>query len=221
MRAPPPALLLASALASVLFFAPLVVRADDPPDPGMEAARAAKVKELRRDVKKWAQGPYATEHHDDILKALEALQTIGGVDAAQAALEAVYPTETDVRDKAFSLVEQSHDKSLVAPLAAIPENKDWRRDFDLHKRVAHALTVTAHVTAIPPLTALIGSEDAQVVAMAADGLASFAQVKVDEKREAVQRMIDLYESTWNTMNSVRPEDQKLAKIINPGTAQSR
>jgi hypothetical protein len=193
--------------------------AEDPPvpgapptDPAMEAAREAKLKELRRDLRKWAQGPYADNHKDDILKSLDALHTIGGLDAAKAALEVLPITDADVRDKAFALLEKVHDKELVAPLGALIEHKDLRRDWDLHNRIAHALTVTAHVSAIEPLTGLIASEDAKVVAQAADGLATFGEAKVDEKREAVQRLIDLYESTWNLMQSVRPEDQKAAKV---------
>src|SRR5262245_60639543 len=72
-------------------------------DPAMEAAREAKLKELRRDLKKWAQGDYADKHKDDILKTLDALATLGGLDAAKAALEALPHVDTDVRDKAFAL----------------------------------------------------------------------------------------------------------------------
>ena len=203
-------------LALGLLAAGPAARADDPPptemDAAMAAARAAKLKDLKKDLKKWAQGAYAADHKDDILKILDALAVLGGLDAAKAALEAVFDTDKDVRDKLFALVEKVHDKALVAPLAALIEHKDLRRDWDLHVRIAHALTVTADVAAIEPLTKLIASEDRKVVAMAADGLATFAEAKVDQKREAVQRMVDLYESTWNVMNSVRPEDQKAAKV---------
>ena len=185
-----------------------------PKDAAMEAAREAKLKELRRDLKKWAQGAYAEEHKDDILKSLEALTALGGADAAKIALEAVFDTDSDVRDRTFALVEKVHEKSLVAPLTVLIEHKDLRRDWDLLKRIGHALTVTADVSAIPGLTLLIPSEDEHVVAQAADGLATFGEAKVDEKRDTVQKLIDLYESTWNLMNSVRPEDQKGAKIAN-------
>jgi hypothetical protein len=186
----------------------------EPVDAGMEAAREAKLKQLRRELRKWAQGPYAAAHRDDILKILDALATLGGVDAAKAALEVVSFEDKEARDKAFALVEKVHDKALIGPLAALIEHKDFRRDWDLHKRIAHAFAVTADVSAIEPLVTLIASEDEHVVAEAADALGTFGEAKVDQKREAVQRMIDLYESTWNLMNSVRPEDQKAAKIAN-------
>lgn len=171
-----------------------------------------QIKGLRKDLRKWAQGPYAVEHKADILKALDALGTLGGLESARAALEAVRMDDKDVRDRAFALVDRLHDKALIEPLAEFIDDKDTRRDFDLHQRVARSLTVTAHASAIEPLTRLIASEEEQVVAAAADGLATFAEAKVELKREAVQRMIDLYESTWNLMNSVRPEDQKGAKV---------
>lgn len=208
MRPSLPPLLLALALAS----RSVPAWAEDPPNPAMEEAKAAQVKELRRDLRKWAQGPYAADHKDDILKALAALTSVDGVEAAKAALDAVFMPDVDVRDKAFALVERVHDRALVEPLAALIEHKDLRRDFDLHRRIAHALTVTAHVSALEPLTGLIASEDAHVVAQAADGLATFAEAKVEQKREAVQRLIDLYESTRNVMDSVRPEDKVAAKI---------
>jgi hypothetical protein len=186
--------------------------AADATEEALEAAKKAKIKDLGRDIRKWAQGPWAVQRKDDILKALEALALLGGLDAADEALGAVPMADPEVRDRAFALVEKVHDKALIKPMVALLEHKDLRRDHDLHRRIAHALAVTADVKAIEPLTALISSEDAEVVAAAADALATFADAKVDEKREAVKRMIDLYESTWNMMNSVRPEDQKAAKI---------
>ena len=59
---------------------------------------------------------------------------------------------------------------------------------------------------------MIQSPDAHVVAAAADALVGLAEAKTDQKREVVQRMVDLYESTWNLMDSVRPEDRVEAKI---------
>lgn len=177
----------------------------------LEAAKKAKIKDLGRDLRKWAQGPWAAQRKDDILKALEALATLACPAAAEEALEAVPLADAQVRDRAFALVEKVHDKALLKPLVALLEHKDLRRDYDLQRRIAHALAVIAEAKAIEPLTALIASEDAEVVAAAADALATFADAKVDDKRECVQRLIDLYESTWNMMNSVRPEDQKAAK----------
>jgi HEAT repeat protein len=178
----------------------------------MEAARAAKVKELRKDLRKWAGSPHEAAHKDELLASIAALKTIGGVGAARGVMDAFPSTDEDVRDKAFELVELVHDKALLAPLAEHIEHKDFRRDFDLHKRIAHALAVIADPAAIEHLTKLVQSPDADVVAAAADALAVFGDAKTDEKREAVQRLVDLYESTWNLMNSVRPEDRVAAKI---------
>ncbi len=186
--------------------------ADETADPALEEARAAKIKELRRDLRKWAQGPYAVQHRDDLLKVLGALQSLGGLPAAQAAVEALFAVDAEVRDRAFQLIELVHDKALIEPLAELVEHKDLRRDFDLQRRIAHALAVTGDVAAIEPLTTLVQSPDGLVVAAAADGLATFGEAKVDEKREAVQRLVDLYEGTWNMMNSVRPEDRVPAKV---------
>ena len=186
--------------------------ADEVQDSALEEARAAKIKGLKRDLRKWAQGPYAVQHREDLLKVLEALHVLGGLPAAQAALEALFAVDAEVRDRAFQLIELVHDKALIAPLAELIEHKDLRRDFDLQRRIAHALAVTADVAAIEPLTTLVQSPDAVVVAAAADGLTTFGEAKVDEKREAVQRLVNLYESTWNLMNSVRPEDRVASKV---------
>jgi hypothetical protein len=206
------AALCAGLAALEVLASPAPLRAEDAQDTAMEQARLAKVKELRKDLRKWAQGPYADKHKDDILNAIAALKTFGGLPAAQAVLEALPATDPDVRDKAFELIELVHDKALIEPLGERVEHKDLRRDVDLHKRIAHALGVIADPAAIPVLTTLVQSPDAHVVAAAADALVGLAEAKTDQKREVVQRLVDLYESTWNLMNSVRPEDRVEAKI---------
>jgi hypothetical protein len=206
------ALLLLAAACGPVWVGVETSRADETVDPALEEARAAKIKELRRDLRKWAQGPYAAQHRDDLLKVLEALHSLGGLPAALAAVESLFAVDAEVRDRAFQLIELVHDKALIEPLAGLIEHKDLRRDFDLQRRIAHALAVTGDVAAIEPLTTLVQSPDGLVVAAAADGLATFGEAKVDEKREAVQRLVDLYEGTWNMMNSVRPEDRVPAKV---------
>lgn len=204
----------AALLALALLLAPPLARpagAEEPPS-AMEQARAAKLRELRRDVRKWAQGPWAAEHQDDLLKALAALEALGGLPAAQAAIEALHAQDAAVRDRACALVDGVHDPSLVAALGALLVDKDLRRDTDLRLRVARSLGVQGLVEAIPHLVLLVQDGEAPVVAAACTSLAAFGQARTDLKREAVRRMIDLYESTWNLMNSVRPEDRLLAKL---------
>ena len=115
----PPAPLRSLALRSVLcallvcagaVAAPARVHAEDGQDAAMEQARIAKVKELRKDLRKWAQGPYADKHKDDILNIIAALKTLGGLLAAQAVLEALPATDSDVRDRAFELIEHVHEQ---------------------------------------------------------------------------------------------------------------
>ncbi|MFM8979104.1 MAG: HEAT repeat domain-containing protein [Planctomycetia bacterium] len=206
----PAAALLAAALLLGGPGAP-AARAEDAPS-AMEQARAAKLRDLRRDVRKWAQGPWAAEHEDDLLKALSALEALGGLPAAQAAIEALHVQDADVRDRACALVDGVHDPSLVAALGALLVDKDLRRDTDLRLRVARSLGVQGLVEAIPHLVLLVQDEPATVVAAACTSLAAFGQAPTALKREAVRRMVDIYESTWNLMNSVRPEDRLLAKV---------
>lgn len=204
----------AALLALALLLAPPwagAARAEDAAS-AMEQARAAKLRDLRRDVRKWAQGPWAAQHRDELLKALSALGALGGVASALAALEAVHAVDAEVRDRALALVDGVHDPALVAALGALLVHKDLRRDTDLRLRVARSLGVQGHVEAIPHLVLLVQDPEAPVVAAACTSLAAFGQARTDLKREAVRRMIDLYESTWNLMNSVRPEDRVLARL---------
>jgi HEAT repeat protein len=147
----------------------------------------------------------------DVLRAFDSLSTLGGADAARAALEALPIEDPEVRDRAFAIVEKERPKELVKTLAALPDDRRHKRDFDVHRRVAHALAVIADVSGIEPLTGMLLSEDPQVVASAADALATFASAPHRHRVEPVKRMIDLYEGTWNVKESIRPEDRVAAK----------
>jgi hypothetical protein len=176
-----------------------------------EEARKAAIDEIRRDLKRWAASPRIEEVKPNVLKALQSLETIGGEATAKVALEAVAMNEPEVRDRAFAVVEKERPKDLVKTLAALPDDRRFKRDFDLHKRVAHALAVIADVSAIEPLTQFLLSDDAAVVAAAADALGTFASAPHKHRVEPVKRMIDLYEGTWNKKESIRPEDRVAAK----------
>jgi hypothetical protein len=181
--------------------------AEETPTAADEARREA-VDRLRRDLKKMAAGPYAAAKKDEILKDIEALAVLGGVDGAKAALEALAFEDPDVETQVFSLVETVHDKALVAPLAALVEHRDYRRRFPLHERIAHALAVIGDVSGIETLTTLIGSEQPKVVAASADALSTFRSAPQEKRRDAVKRMIDLYETTWNLKEGVRVQPQQ-------------
>lgn len=177
-------------------------RATDAPA-GAEEARKEAVDRLRRDLRRMATGPYAAPKKDEILKDLEALAVLAGPDAARAALEALAFDDADVETQVFSLVETARDPSLVAPLSAFVEHKDYRRRFPLHVRIAHALAVIGDVAGIETLTTLIGSEDPRVVAAAADALVPFKSAPQSKRREPVRRMILVFESTWNRKEGLK------------------
>ncbi len=184
---------------------------DAQPPTGAEEARKAAIDSIRRDLHRWAQTGHPEEVKADVLKGLESLATLGGPVVAKVALEAVPLTDPEIRDRVFAIVEKERPKDLVKPLVALTEDRRFKRDFDLHRRVIHALSVIADVSAIEPLTAFLLSEDHHVVASAADALGTFASAPHRLRVEPVRRMIDLYESTWNLMNSIRPEDRVAAK----------
>ncbi len=171
-----------------------------------EAARKNAIRGLAAKIRKLARNPRPEKKKPDLLKHLEALAALGGKEAGKAAMGAIPHLDKEVRDAAFDIIEREHDKSHLKPLVAILEGKDYRRDADAKRRVVHALSVLALPKAIEPLADLIRfDEDPEVVAEAADALASFASVKVELRKPAVRRMVDLYESTWNLKESVRQE----------------
>src|SRR5438128_89429 len=163
-----PARLLAVALSLCAAVAtgaarPRTARAEDPLSP-TEAAKKESIERLEKDLRRTANSPRAEKQKDEIVKALESLGVLGGPEAGKASLAALAFDNEDVEKAAMKVVEENHAKSLVAPLGAIIENKETRRRFRLHALLAHAFGVIADPSALEPLTALVESEDAHVVA---------------------------------------------------------
>ena len=187
--------------------------AADEPEEGQipEAVRLAQIKQIAKKLRKKARSPRAEKYREEILQMLESLGTLGGYEAADAALDAVPMNDEKVRDAIFALVDEEHHTKLLKPLVALLENRKNRRDFDLKKRVAHSLSVVGDPDAVPPLTELIRTdEDAEVVAAAADSLATFGAAPLRVRKEAVKKLVDVYTSTYNLMMSIRPEDRVIA-----------
>jgi hypothetical protein len=199
--------LLAAALAAAVL-APAARAADAPS--AAEQARREAIERIEREIRKAVRSPRAAEKKDEVRKHLESLAALGGEDAAKAALEAIPLDDPEVEADALRLVETVRSKALVGPLAALIDHRDTRRRFRLHAGVAHALAVIGAHEGIEPLTALLGSEDAKVVAAAADALATFRGAPHAKRVEPVRRMVDLYERTWNLKESFKP-DLKVAR----------
>ena len=179
-----------------------------PPPPSVsDLARKESIERLEKDLRRMANSPRAPEKKDEILKDLEALGALGGADAAKAGLEALALDNEAVEKAAIGLVETAHAKSLVAPLAALIEHKDFRRRFRLQVLVAHALSVIADVTALEPLVVLVQSENPNVVAAAGDAFVVFKSAPHTKRVEPVKRCLEVFESTWNLKESHRPEDR--------------
>jgi len=211
------AIALALLVALLLFPAPALLAAEPPEEPEApaltDAARKQAIKGFKSKLRRLCSSPHAASKQSEILEALESLSALGTPAAGEAALEAVRVTTAEVRDPVFALVEKEHDASLVEPLAALLEGNEYRRDADLRRRIAHALAVMASPSAIAPLASLVRfDEDAEVVAEAADALAVYGAAPLAERKEAVRRLVDLYETTWNYKMSVRPEDKVLSRI---------
>jgi hypothetical protein len=216
----PLALLLALLLAGgAPTLAPPEARAEDGAGGGEDGARSEQVrleqiKQIARQLRKRARSPRAAQHVEEVLKLLESLKLLGGVEAADAALDATPLPDARVRDAAFALVDGSHDPKLVAPLLALLEDRKNRRDHDLKRRIAGSLAVIADPKAVLPLAGLIRTdEDAEVVATAADALATFGSAPLADRKEAVERLVAVYTSTWNMMMSIRPEDRVIASVM--------
>jgi hypothetical protein len=207
----------ALALVLALAAAAPTARAEPPDAPDApaptDAARRSAIKGLKSTLRRLANSPYADSKQDEIRKTLESLASLGGPEAGEAALEGVVLTEEATRDAVFAIVEREHDPSLVEPLAALLEDNRFRRDADLRRRVAHALAVMAAPDAVEPLAGLVRfDEDAEVVAEAAESLATYGAAPLATRKEAVRRLVDLYETTWNYKMSVRPEDKVLSRV---------
>ena len=74
---------------------------------------------------------------------LDALGVLGGYEAGEAALEAVALEDEAVRDRAFGLAETEHHARLVKPIAALLEDKRYRKDQDVRRRAARSLSIMA------------------------------------------------------------------------------
>lgn len=207
----------ACGLAVVLLLGALAgpVRAEEPPPAAgstaptpTDLARKAAIERLARSLRKDAGSPRAEKLRAEIEKDLESLEALGGPDAGKAALEALAFDDAAVEQRVLAFVEAVEDKKpLVKPLIAVLEQREFRRRFRLHAALARTLAVCADPAAIAPLTTLIGSEDAPVVAAAADALVTFKSAPQKQRLEPVRRMIDCFESTWNLKESRRPEDR--------------
>ena len=185
---------------------PRAARAEDPLSPA-ETAKKESIERLEKDLRRMANSPRAEKQKDEIVRALESLGVLGGPEAGKASLPALAFDDEDVEKAVMKVVEANHAKSLVAPLGAIIENKDTRRRFRLHALLAHAFQVIADPIAMEPLTALVESEDAHVVAAAAEALATFKTASHAKRVEPVKRLLEVFETTWNLKESIRPEDR--------------
>jgi len=212
---PRPLLILTAGLC-LLFAAvlgsPRAAAAEDDP-PAQEAGRKNAIQGLKAKVRKASRSPYAMKKKAEVLKHLEALSALGGSEAGRAAMEAVAHPDEEVRAAAFDLIEREHHKSFTKPLAAMLEDKLFRRDYDARRRIAHALAVVADPPAMEPLSTMIRfDEDPKVVAEAADALAGYPTAPLQYRRPAVKQLIDLYASTWNLKESVKTDHKdKLMK----------
>lgn len=212
MRAREAPLLIALAVSAALAvpgpgFSPGSAFAEESPLPPDEVARRENIERLGKELRKAATSPRAAEKKDDIKKGLDALAVLGGPLAGKAALEALAFDDEEVEKLVMTVVETNHDKTLVAPLGAIFSDRDTRRRFRLHALVAHALGVMADPSAIEHLASVVNSEDPKVTAAAADALATYRSAPHAKRVEAVRRLIDVFETTWNYMMSVRPDDR--------------
>jgi hypothetical protein len=162
------------------------------------------VERLQKDLRRMARGARAAKDKPEILKDLDALKTLSGVDGAHAALEALAFDDEETEKAVFEQVETCRDKSLLKPLAAMIDDKETRRRFRLHAQIAHAFAAIADPAALEPLTDLARSEDAHVVAAAADALAGFRSAPHAKRVEPVRRLIDVFESTYNLKSRSAP-----------------
>jgi hypothetical protein len=207
-RSPPPLVRLALAAfvaaASVAGFR--AAAADEATTPE-EIARKESVERLEKAIKRMTASPRVAEKKDDIKKAVDALGELHGTDAAKASLAALAFDDEDVEKDVMKVVEADKGKALVAPLGAMIEDKDTRRRFRLHGLIARAFAVIGDASALEHLAKLVQSEDPHVVAAAADALVTFKKAPHAKRVEPVRRTLDVFESTWNYKESVRPEDR--------------
>ena len=196
-------LVLAAALVAVAF--PARAPAEEPAS-AEETAKRESIEKIEKELRHKAASPRADKYKDEILKAIESLKVLGGTAAGKAALSALAFDDEQTEKAALEVVEANRAKALIAPLAAFLEDKETRRRFRLHALMAHTFAVIADDACLEPLTTLVLSENAQVVAAAADALAGFKASPHAKRVEPVKRMLEVFESTWNLKESMRPED---------------
>ncbi len=209
-RAPIAALVVAGFLVAGLWIPAATARADDPAPAAstpLEAARKENVERLGKELRKLCSSPRAAKERAEIDAALESLVALGGVDAALEMLGALAFDDDATEKKVFAFVETVRDKALVKPLAAMVEDKDTRRRFRLHARIAHAFAAITDASALESLSSLVDSEDPTVVAAAADALVVFKSAPHAKRVEPVKQLLEVFESTWNLKESRRPEDR--------------
>jgi hypothetical protein len=201
-----PLLLALLAAISLGVALPARARAEDPASSATEAAKRESIEKIEKELRRKASSPRADKYRDEILQGLESLKVLQGVAAGKAAIAALAFDDEQTEKAALEVVEANKAKALVAPLAALIEDKETRRRFRLHALMAHTFAVIADDACLEPLTQLVLSENAPVVAAAADALAGFKSSPHAKRVEPVKRMLEVFESTWNLKESMRPED---------------
>ncbi|MDJ0973790.1 MAG: hypothetical protein QNJ98_04970 [Planctomycetota bacterium] len=206
------ALFLGAALdAPVLGFAPTpAAAADGDVD---EVAKRRAIKGLGKDLKKLARDPRVLKKLDEVAKILDGLAAVPCPEAAVAALHGAPIPDEKTRQRIFTFVEENHDKTLLKPLVAMLQAKEHRRDTELRLLVVHALSVLSDPKSIEPLSELITFDtDEKLVAEVCNALSVFGAAKQEQRRPAVKAMVDLYETTYTYLKSIRPEHRILTKI---------
>lgn len=179
-----------------------------------ERIRKESIKKLGKTLQKRAKSRRAPKYEKEMLEILAALDALGGVEAGLAALKGLPYDGEKVRDAIFALVDKEHAPQTVGPLGRLLEDKRYRRDVDVRKRVARSLSVVGDPDAIPPLSTLIRTdEDADVVAAAADALATYAAAPIRLRKVAVEQLVGVYATTWNLMRSVDPKQKVIAGVM--------
>lgn len=177
------------------------------------AARKRAIRGLGKDLRRLARDPRVLKKLDDVAKILDGLAAVPGPDAGIAALQGAPIADETIRDRIFAFAEENHDKSMLKPLLGLLQDKDHRRDTDLRLRVVHALSVLSDPKAIEPLSELITFDtDEKLVAEVCNALSVYGAAKQEQRHPAVKRMVDLYETTYTYLKSIRPEHRILTKI---------
>ena len=97
-----------------------------------------------------------------------------------------------------------------------PSRALWRR---LDKPLALVVLIPLALLvldppAVSPLTGLIRTdEDAEVVAVAAESLASYGAAPLDLRKEAVKQLVETYTTTYNLMLSIKPDQKVIAGVM--------